>query len=82
MLIDGDTIRSGSLEADTCVIGAGPAGIILARELARQGMSVALIESGGELPDGQAQAPNRGQSIGYPYFPLEVPRTRTFGGIH
>lgn len=32
---------------DACVIGAGPAGITLARRLAAQGWSVALMEGGG-----------------------------------
>lgn len=33
---------------DVCVIGAGPAGMVSAIELAESGLSVALVESGGE----------------------------------
>ena len=41
----GDQIRS----ADVCVIGSGPGGSTVARELAEQGMDVILLESGGPL---------------------------------
>ena len=37
-----------SLEADVAVVGAGPAGIVVALELARAGRRVLLIESGGD----------------------------------
>jgi choline dehydrogenase-like flavoprotein len=40
---------------DVCVIGAGPAGIAAAIELASHGLSVALIESGTESYDEAAQ---------------------------
>jgi NADPH-dependent 2,4-dienoyl-CoA reductase/sulfur reductase-like enzyme len=43
------------LEADICILGAGPAGLTLARELEDEGRRVILIESGGlefdEVPD-------------------------------
>lgn len=57
MLIDGNRLEEGScLEADYCVVGAGAAGIVLAVELARQGLDVILIEAGpastrGTTPD-------------------------------
>jgi len=35
---------------DVCVIGSGPAGGVLAKELAEAGAKVALIEAGGEIP--------------------------------
>lgn len=37
------------VEAEVCICGAGPAGIVLALELARQVRRVALIEGGGTL---------------------------------
>lgn len=51
---------------DVCVIGAGPAGMVSAMELADKGLSVALIESGNEefysvaqsLSDGEIASPN------------------------
>jgi choline dehydrogenase-like flavoprotein len=52
MLIDlaqqsGDTC----LEADVCVLGSGPAGLTLARALAVQGVSVAIVEKGPHTPE-------------------------------
>ena len=35
---------------DVCVIGSGPAGTTLARQLAKKGLSVGLFEAGGETP--------------------------------
>ena len=40
---------------DACVIGAGPAGITAALELAESGLTVALLESGGQVDDPAAQ---------------------------
>src|SRR5262245_49123323 len=39
------------LEADVLVAGAGPAGITVARELARAGTNVLLVEAGGLTPE-------------------------------
>ncbi|MBV9863508.1 MAG: GMC family oxidoreductase [Alphaproteobacteria bacterium] len=46
---------TGELTAEVCVIGAGPAGITTALELARLGCPVLLLESGGLKPSPQAQ---------------------------
>lgn len=47
MLIDAETIQNGAtITSDIAVVGAGPAGIVLALELARAGYDVALLESG------------------------------------
>jgi choline dehydrogenase-like flavoprotein len=80
MLVDASSLNGKDLEADVCIIGAGPAGIEIARELSRHGLSVIMLESGGELAENAAQEPNRGKSVGYPYYPLQEPRTRAFGG--
>src|ERR1700733_7380218 len=39
--------RNITVEAELAVIGAGPAGIVVALEAARHGISVVLLESGG-----------------------------------
>jgi len=44
-----------SIDADVAVVGAGPVGIVLALELARAGVTVALIESGGPFWDAAVQ---------------------------
>ena len=72
--------RSARVECDVAIAGAGPAGISLALELSRQGLSVALLESGGRDMD-PAYAPlTAGESTGYPYHRLTSARNRSFGG--
>jgi len=44
-----------ALEAEVAVVGAGPAGIVVALELARAGHRVLLLESGGTRFDPEAQ---------------------------
>lgn len=65
---------------DVCIVGAGPAGITLARSLARRGHSVFLAEGGerGYSPD--SQDCYRGRVDGDPYFELELARLRFLGG--
>jgi choline dehydrogenase-like flavoprotein len=56
MRIDSGEISSDScLEADVAVVGAGPAGIVVALELARAGRSVLLIDSGGDSRKSETQ---------------------------
>lgn len=40
-----------TIETDVCVIGSGPAGGIVAANLAKKNVRVSLLEAGGELPD-------------------------------
>jgi choline dehydrogenase-like flavoprotein len=64
------------LEADVCIVGAGPAGITLALELLETGARICLLESGGV----ERRAPAGGESVGYPYHRLETAGIRAFGG--
>ena len=81
MITDARTVPAGTeLSADVCIVGAGPAGISMARELGAAGVRVVLLESGGRDPDRFAAALNRGESVGRPYFRLERSRIRAFGG--
>ncbi|MFN8507669.1 MAG: GMC family oxidoreductase [Dehalococcoidia bacterium] len=76
MLIEAaDLADAGGVDAGTCVIGAGPAGLTVASELAAAGEDVVLLESGPGSSD-----LNRGESAGYPYFRLDVARLRGIGG--
>jgi choline dehydrogenase-like flavoprotein len=77
MLIDARTLPPGEqLRADICIVGAGPAGIVLALELLATGARICMLESGGREP----RTPPGGESVGYPYFPLDRVATRAFGG--
>jgi choline dehydrogenase-like flavoprotein len=56
MRLDSVEIPSGScLEADVVVVGAGPAGIVVALEMAKAGRSVLLIDSGGDSRQPETQ---------------------------
>src|SRR3954470_3137164 len=81
MLID---LRTASglpaIDADVCVMGAGAAGLPLTRRLAKNGLKVCLVESGGT--DFEQATPDlyRGTNLGIPYYELDESRLRFFGG--
>ncbi|MDM9625163.1 GMC family oxidoreductase [Rhizobium sp. S152] len=54
------------LRCDVCIVGSGPAGATLARELSNSGLSVVLLESGGELRDPENDALNDIENVGRP----------------
>jgi choline dehydrogenase-like flavoprotein len=69
------------LETDLCVIGAGAAGIAIARDLSGSRLRVVLAESGGFNLDPAVQSLYAGQSTGEPYGAgLDACRSRYFGG--
>ncbi|MCE0763101.1 GMC family oxidoreductase [Pseudonocardia kujensis] len=68
------------VEAEVCIVGAGPAGISIAREMIGNGARVVLLESGGRDPERHAQQLNRAQSVGYPIHRPHQSRVRAFGG--
>jgi choline dehydrogenase-like flavoprotein len=81
MIIDARTLPPGTVaDAEVCIIGAGAAGITLAREFRQAPFRVVLLESGGMHFDGETQALYDGQSIGRPFPGLMSERLRFFGG--
>jgi choline dehydrogenase-like flavoprotein len=72
--------RDSALTADVCIVGAGPAGITLARELIGSPLAVTVLESGGFELDARTQDLYDGPSVGLPYGSLIGPRLRYFGG--
>lgn len=68
------------LKCDVCIVGAGPAGITLALELAAAGVDVALFESGGFEYDDSVQNMYEGQPNGGHSYSLATTRQRMFGG--
>ena len=81
MLLDLREMPEGAqLEADFCVVGAGVAGITLARQLSGQGFVIVLLESGGGDFESATQDLYAGANIGMPYYPLKESRLRFFGG--
>ena len=81
MIFDAGTAERSAFDRDfhVCVIGAGPAGITLARRLASRGFDVALMEGGGLEWSEESQAVTAGESVGLAYD-LDVARLRYFGG--
>ena len=82
MIFDVETAERSAFERDfdVCVIGAGPAGITLARRLAARGLEVALMEGGGLEWSEESQDVSAGESVGLAYPDLDVARLRYFGG--
>ncbi len=66
--------------SDICIVGAGAAGITLARSLAARGRDVCLLESGGLDFEQATQDLYKGANLGMPYYDLDQARLRFFGG--
>ena len=83
MLIEADTIEPGTrIEADICVIGTGPAGITLLKELSGPGLRIVALESGGRVFNPATQELCDGKIISrdYPAGALMSSRRRQLGG--
>jgi choline dehydrogenase-like flavoprotein len=81
MFVDARTVPDGFItEADVCVVGAGAAGITIARELRRQPLRVVVLESGWFMPEPVTQSLYAGEVQHRTYFPLDSARSRYFGG--
>jgi len=81
MFIDARELPRGhQVECDICIIGAGAAGISMARELAGARAEVVLMESGGFEYDRRTQSLYKGDNVGRHSFDVHVNRLRYFGG--
>jgi choline dehydrogenase-like flavoprotein len=78
MLVDARTFPDDHvIEADVCVVGGGPVGLVLARNLG-EGFSICVLESGSD--DHGPQSPLPGEATGEPFEPLEDGRARGQAG--
>lgn len=74
--------RDHVVEADVCIVGSGPAGLTLARELAATGVGVCILESGGRQYDDATQSLAEGRFTGASHFELlRNARRRQLGGM-
>lgn len=81
MLIDlNDLPEKAEITADVCVVGAGAAGVALARSLMNRGHDVCLLEAGGMDFDQATQDLCIGKNVGMEYYELDHSRLRFFGG--
>jgi choline dehydrogenase-like flavoprotein len=82
MFIDARQVEQGTvIDTTVCIIGAGVAGITLAMELDKQGIDVALLESGGFHPDDDTRDLARGDDVGeWRYNFSDGSRSRFLGG--
>ncbi len=81
MLVDARSLAANqTIEADACVVGAGPVGLTVALELEAAGLQVCVLESGSE--DGvERQEPLAGEVAGDSWYPdLAEARARGLGG--
>jgi choline dehydrogenase-like flavoprotein len=75
------SVADEELVADCCIVGSGPAGLTIARELAGTGISVLLLESGGLEEDPASDALNETDNVGARREPdLREKRNRILGG--
>ena len=79
MLFDFNMQTTIDKNYDVCIVGTGPAGITLARKLAKSGSRVILIEAGGPDYSEQSQDFYECESIGHDAWP-KFTRLRYFGG--
>jgi choline dehydrogenase-like flavoprotein len=80
MFIDARKLPSGTpLDAEICIVGGGVAGITLALEFERHGITTCLLEGGTIDFNSAAQALYQGINTGLPYD-LRTSRTRQLGG--
>lgn len=77
----GDAEAPALAQCDLCIIGSGPAGSTVARELSETGLRITVLESGGLVRDAQADALNDVDNVGYPRVADQwAVRNRIVGG--
>lgn len=82
MLIDSRNLPTDKvIETEVCIVGAGPAGITLAREFIDQNFRVCLLESGNLEFDQETQSLCEGETVGDNFPSLNEMRRRQYGGL-
>ena len=69
-----------TVRCDVCIVGAGPAGMTLARELDDGQREICLLESGGESSEVAAQSLLAAARGSDDYPPLQATRVAALGG--
>ncbi|MQA00773.1 MAG: FAD-binding protein [Dehalococcoidia bacterium] len=81
MLLDARALPDEStLDADLCIVGAGPAGLTLAHELRDAHLRILLVESGGDAPHPSTEALNEVEAEDSDLEAAIDTRARAIGG--
>ena len=72
-------VDRASLTAGVCIVGAGAAGLMIAREFRESGTQLVVLESGGWAARGDAQTLYGGELVRW-FHGLQAGRIRVFGG--
>jgi len=81
MIRDFNELEDGSsFDADLCIIGAGAAGITLAREFLSAGHRILVVEGGGHQPEAETQQLYSSEVVGMPHSGIHAGRARMLGG--
>ena len=75
-----DRSSAVDFDVDVCIVGAGPAGISIARTFIGTSARVCVVESGGLRNEESIQKLYEGTSIGFPQLDPATCRMRAFGG--
>ena len=82
MFVDSRKLSHGSeVDTDVCIVGAGPAGITLAKEFVNQNFQICLLEGGDINYDEEVASLGDGEFVGDPFAALRDVRHRQFGGM-
>jgi len=75
-----DIPPDSKLTYDLCIVGTGPAGISVTKQLLDTNFSIVVLESGGLQPEARYQELNKGENSGPSFLSLDASRMRCFGG--
>jgi choline dehydrogenase-like flavoprotein len=79
--LDAGQIKSSTnIETYLCIVGAGAAGITIAREFANTNLSVCLLEAGGMSVDPAVDSLSNIENVGHRAGDVNAERLRYFGG--
>lgn len=81
MILDANTAPlPDRIDADICIVGAGPAGIAMARSWLNTPVRVCVVEGGGDRPEPLSQSLYEGATVGDGRFDPVRSRVRALGG--
>src|SRR5580700_3997756 len=81
MIIDFSELENGQvIDTDICIVGAGAAGITIAKEFIGTRYKVLVLESGGFEREAQTQELYDSEVVGLPHVSIHDGRIRILGG--